>query len=148
MKHIYLAGPFFSDEQIDRVKKVEAALNENSTVKDFFSPRLSPENENTDEIGSPAWAKRIFEDDIRQIDQSDAVFAITDFENENIDSGTAFEIGYAFNSNIPVVLLQEKDEPLNLMISNAGRYYTKNIDDAATYDFEKLPENTFSGKTF
>ena len=36
---IYLAAPFFSDEQIDRVARIEAALEANPTVTDFYSPR-------------------------------------------------------------------------------------------------------------
>ena len=41
---IYLAGPFFSDEQIDRIARAEQALTQNQTVDSFFSPRLSDEN--------------------------------------------------------------------------------------------------------
>ena len=36
---IYLAAPFFSEEQIDRVARIEAALEANPTVTDFYSPR-------------------------------------------------------------------------------------------------------------
>ena len=39
MKRVYLAGPFFDDEQIDRIERLEKALTENQTVSDFFSPR-------------------------------------------------------------------------------------------------------------
>ena len=60
MKNIYLAGPFFSDEQIDRVSKVESALRENPTVNQFFSPRLSDENDDNINDGSPQWAKGVF----------------------------------------------------------------------------------------
>ncbi len=35
---IYLAGPFFSDEQIDRIARAEQALTQNQTVDSFFSP--------------------------------------------------------------------------------------------------------------
>lgn len=42
---IYLAGPFFSPEQIARIEKVEAALRQNPTVDSFFSPRQSDEND-------------------------------------------------------------------------------------------------------
>lgn len=38
MSQIYLAGPFFSEEQIDRVSRIEKALEENKTVTSFYSP--------------------------------------------------------------------------------------------------------------
>lgn len=36
MKRVYLAGPFFDDEQIDRIERLEKALTENQTVSDFL----------------------------------------------------------------------------------------------------------------
>lgn len=148
MKKIYLAGPFFSDEQIDRVSKVEAALRENPTVTEFFSPRLSDENDDNVNDGSPAWAKGVFTHDVEEIDHADVIVAITDFIHENVDSGTAFEIGYAYNSKKPLILLQELDENLNLMVSQAGHFYTKSIEELKTYNFNELPANKFTGKSF
>ncbi len=40
MAQIYVASPFFSPEQVDRVKRLEAALAANPTVTDYYSPRL------------------------------------------------------------------------------------------------------------
>ena len=37
---IYLAGPFFSKEQISLIHSVEKALKNNPTVTEFHSPRL------------------------------------------------------------------------------------------------------------
>lgn len=150
MTRIYLAGPFFSDAQIARIEKVEQALTANPTVDNFFSPRQSDENDpsTTLEIGSPAWAKQIFEKDVIEIDHADAIVAVADFAHANVDSGTAFEIGYAYKANKPIIILQELDEPLNLMLGQASHYYTKSIDELATYDFKQLPANQFNGQTF
>ncbi|WP_252893490.1 hypothetical protein [Lentilactobacillus senioris] len=38
MKNIYLAAPFFSDEQNERVTRVEEDLAANPTVGEVFSP--------------------------------------------------------------------------------------------------------------
>lgn len=148
MKNIYLAGPFFSDEQISRIAKVEKALDINKTAGQVFSPRLSDENDNSINEGSPEWAKAIFTKDVTEIDKADVIVAIADFENQNIDSGTAFEIGYAYHSNKPIILLQELDEQLNLMISQATDYYTKSVKDIELYDFNLLPSNEYTGKAF
>ncbi len=148
MARIYLAGPFFSDEQIDRIHRVENALKNNPTVDSFFSPM---ETNTTDENGeqfTPQWANRVFKLDTEEIDKADVVCAVTDFVHQNMDSGTAFEVGYAFATKTPVVCLQELDEPLNLMIGQALRYYTKSVDELAKYDFNQLPANKYTGKTF
>ena len=42
MSQIYLAGPFFSEEQIDRVSRIEKALEENKTVTSFLLSTSSP----------------------------------------------------------------------------------------------------------
>lgn len=147
---IYLAGPFFSPEQIARIEKVEAALRQNPTVDSFFSPRQSDENDAPSaEVGSPAWAKQIFAKDVAEIDQADALVVVADYVHANIDSGTAFEVGYGYHAHKPLIILQElADEPLNLMIGQAAHYYTQSIASLATYDFTTLPSNEFTGKTF
>lgn len=147
---IYLAGPFFSPEQIARIEKVEAALRQNPTVDSFFSPRQSDENDAPSaEVGSPAWAKQIFAKDVAEINQADALVVVADYVHANVDSGTAFEVGYGYHAHKPLIILQElADEPLNLMIGQAAHYYTQSIANLATYDFTTLPSNEFTGKTF
>ena len=147
---IYLAGPFFSPEQIARIEKVEAALRQNPTVDSFFSPRQSDENDAPSaEVGSPAWAKQIFAKDVAEIDQADALVVVADYVHANVDSGTAFEVGYGYHAHKPLIIRQElADEPLNLMIGQAAHYYTQSIASLATYDFTTLPSNEFTGKTF
>lgn len=147
---IYLAGPFFSPEQIARIEKVEAALRQNPTVDSFFSPRQSDENDAPSaEVGSPAWAKQIFAKDVAEIDQADALVVVADYVHANVDSGTAFEVGYGYHAHKPLIILQElADEPLNLMIGQAAHYYTQSIASLATYDFTTLPSNEFTGKAF
>lgn len=147
---IYLAGPFFSPEQIARIEKVEAALRQNPTVDSFFSPRQSDENDAPSaEVGSPAWAKQIFAKDVAEIDQADALVVVADYVHANVDSGTAFEVGYGYHAHKPLIILQElADEPLNLMIGQAAHYYTQSIASLATYDFTTLPSSEFTGKTF
>ena len=74
---------------------------------------------------------------------------VADYVHANMDSGTAFEVGYAFNANKPIIVLQELvDEPLNLMIGQAAHYYTQNVNEISTYNFNQLPANEFTGKTF
>ena len=63
MVNIYIASPFFSDDQVDRVQRVEQALTANKTVDKFFSPRLA-DAENL-EYGTLPWRDFIFKNDIK-----------------------------------------------------------------------------------
>nr|WP_237048821.1 nucleoside 2-deoxyribosyltransferase [Limosilactobacillus fermentum] len=129
--------------------RAEQALTQNQTVDSFFSPRLSDENSTPLlKEGTPEWAQMIFKKDVEEIDDADLVVAVADFVHANVDSGTAFEVGYAYHSNKPIVIVQELDEPLNLMLGQALTHYTTSVADLATLDFTNLPNHPYSGQTF
>ncbi|KRK39148.1 nucleoside 2-deoxyribosyltransferase [Levilactobacillus parabrevis] len=144
MTNVYLAGPFFDDEQISRIERVEQALAANPRVTNFFSPRKSEIPGLT--MGTPEWATQTFQMDVSQIDQADVVVGMVDFVDDQVDSGTAFEIGYAFHSKKPVVILHEKDTTLNLMIAEGLHAYVQEAEALAAYDFSTLPESHYHGK--
>lgn len=146
MTNVYLAGPFFDDEQIARIERVEAALEQNPQVDNVFSPRKDEIPGLT--VGTPEWATQTFQMDVSQIDHTDVVVAVSDFVDDQVDSGTAFEIGYAFHSKKPVVLFHEKDTVLNLMLAESLHAYLKSAKDLAEYDFNSLPESHYHGKVF
>jgi len=144
MSQIYVASPFFSPEQVDRVKRVEAALEANPTVKDFYSPRLHQDAAN--EQFTKPWATEIFHRDMDQIAAAEVIVTVIDFEAKNLDSGTAYELGVATMSNKPIIAIQEKDEAVNLMITESMHWYTKNVDDLKSYDFTTRPAGEFVGQ--
>ncbi len=140
---VYLAGPFFDDEQISRIERVEQALAANPRISSFFSPRKSEIPGLT--MGTPEWATQTFQMDVSQIDQADVVVGMVDFVDDQVDSGTAFEIGYAFHSKKPVVILHEKKTTLNLMIAEGLHAYVQEAEALAAYDFATLPESHYHG---
>lgn len=143
---IYLAGPFFDDEQIERIERVEAALAENPTVGDVFSPRKA---EAIHREGSPAWAQEIFEMDRQHIDQAEVMLAVIDYEQTYVDPGTAWETGYAAAKRKPVVLLKEKaDGTINLMMGVPAQAVLTAVTDLAGYDFGQLPAQAWTGPMF
>lgn len=144
---LYLAGPFFDDEQVNRIERIEKALDANKTVSDYFSPRNSNVNDGA-EIGSSQWSKDVFQLDVDEIKKADAVIAIIDYVDDNVDSGTAFEIGYAFAIGKPVVLFHEKEAIVNLMLSNGSKSYLTKVSDVESFDFEKMPEYHYEGEVF
>lgn len=66
---VYLASPFFSDEQIEEVKRLEKALTANPHVAEVFSPMRNQIEEL--EFGSFEWRQAIFKNDVDHIDWAD-----------------------------------------------------------------------------
>ena len=88
---IYLASPFFNDEELADVIRAENILLARGF--DIFSPRLHEVR--TDKIADPArWSRETFEMDRVNIDRCDCVVML--YRGAYSDSGTAWECGYAF----------------------------------------------------
>lgn len=138
---IYLASPFFNDEELKNVQKAEEILmNRGFQV---FSPRLNEvrTDENTQ---SALWSKETFMNDRRFIDWADAVVML--YYGGYSDSGTAWECGYAYGTNTPVVVVHLGDDS-NLMV-HEGCHSNISLEDLSTYDFEKMPSLPYNGKMF
>lgn len=146
MAQIYLAGPFFSDEQIARLERVEAALTQNPTVEDFYSPFRHPLEDL--EFGSKEWASAIFAEDRHELHTAKAVVGIVDYVEDHVDPGTAWELGYAGMQEKPVIVFKEKDGGINLMISVPGHAFIRQAEDLAIYDFNQLPKSEWDGPVF
>lgn len=108
---IYLAGPFFNEEQEERIEAIEQLLEKNHC--DVFSPRqaskITKGCSQQDMIDT-------FNGNITHIDEADLVLAILDGN----DTGTMFEVGYAYANKIPTLYFNEtrpKDKGPNLMLA-------------------------------
>lgn len=109
---IYLASPFFNEEELRNVELAEELLT--SRGFDVFSPRLN-EVRIDDVVGSEAWSKETFLNDRVNIDASDVVVML--YYGAYSDSGTAWECGYAYATNKPVIVVQIGDDS-NLMVQD------------------------------
>ena len=138
MKKIYLASPFFDDVELERVDKVREILD--SKGLEVFSPK-EHQNEHL-EFGSIEWRKATFENDVKHIDWCDVVVAIICKGNYD-DSGTAWELGYAYATNKPVVLVNITGETINLMIADSIHALITSYDELKEYDFEKMEKKPY-----
>lgn len=150
---VYLASPFFSEEQVDRVQRVEQALEDNPFVGEYFSPRLHQLDHLP--FGSVEWANAVYHNDVNNVLWADVIVAVIDFDGEtdlhgvrhgHVDSGTAFEIGMAVALNKPVILVHEKGGIVNLMLSQSCQAYLERAEDVAEYNFFKMPHIPFKGE--
>ena len=103
---LYFAGPLFSTPERAWNAEVAAALR--AAGHEVFLPQEKERG-----LADPA----IFAADVGGIDSADALVAIMD--GPDPDSGTAWEVGYAFGTKKPVVLVRTDTRTL---AGNAGDY--------------------------
>lgn len=145
-KNIYLAGPFFDEKQIERVSRIETILANHPQVGEVFSPRKHQHEEF--EMFSEPWREATFASDVAAIDHADVVVAIIDYVDDQVDSGTAWETGYAHAKGMPVIMLKEKPGSMNLMLGLSLTAFLNDGSQLADYDFEQLPKQAFTGEIF
>ena len=124
---IYLAAPLFTDKQKYAINEVVKYLRaEGETV---FSP-MEFTVENAWDISNQEWAKKVYDHDVEGINDCDVVVAI--YEGLNSDTGTAWEIGYAYAKGKDVILLcTDSSAKLSLMDVNCALI-------ASSYDYYQI----------
>lgn len=146
-KSVYLAGPFFSENQIKKAKMVEKALDNNDTISYYFSPRTKQNFDGMTEF-TPEWAKAIFKNDIKEVEKANIVVAIVDLDGQDTDSGTAMEIGYAhaLGKEIFLINFEQHDMMVNLMLTECAHAYFTDAEQLQNYDFKELEKIPFNGQ--
>jgi len=132
---IFIAGPLFSQAEREFNLKVDEHLRKHG-FETFLPQRdVGKLDELLANEGERAY-RAIFERDLRGLDRADAVVAILD--GPDVDSGTAFEVGYAYAMGKPVVGLKTdmrvfaKDEELNNMLAQGIRALARNLDEVVS----------------
>ncbi|MFD2444984.1 nucleoside 2-deoxyribosyltransferase [Bacillus sp. CGMCC 1.16607] len=134
---VYLASPFFNEKEIEMVEQVEKILEDKGL--NVFSPRKKQMDHL--EVGSRHWSIETFTDDIKFIKWSEIVVGV--YHGNYSDSGTAWELGYAYATDKPVILVHVGKDS-NLMV-HEGAHANLTIDQLKDYDFDKLQSSFYSG---
>jgi nucleoside 2-deoxyribosyltransferase len=129
---VFIAGPLFSQAEREFNIKVDEYLRKHG-FETFLPQRdVGKLDELLAKEGKRAY-RTIFERDLKGLDQADAVVAILD--GPDVDSGTAFEVGYAFAKGKPVIGLKTdmrvfaRDEEVNNMLAQGVRALVGNLDE-------------------
>ena len=101
---VYVAGPFFKPGERERLEKLRKIFLEDSFFfeYEFFFP-MDHFISDGEKMPNFEWATEVFKMDTRALEQSDIVIAI--YDKQYSDSGTAWELGYAYGLGTPVILL-------------------------------------------
>jgi nucleoside 2-deoxyribosyltransferase len=129
---IYFAAPLFTTGERDFNAAVGARLR--AAGHEVFLPQ--------DQELSAYDPQRIFTNDVTHVDWSNVVVGIMD--GSDPDSGTSWEIGYAYAKGTPIILLRTDfrewggrtgDVPYNLMLTESAteriELHTPTVDEAA-----------------
>lgn len=98
MKKIYLASPFFNEEELAIYRKVIKSLR--SVGYDVYVPQ-EHDIPNAWDMPNNEWASKVFSEDVVAINECDVVMVLN--HGMYSDSGTAWEAGYAFGRGKEVV---------------------------------------------
>lgn len=140
MIQVYLAAPFFTPEQLLVVERLENLIR-GFPVFSLYSPRadgvlmkMSPEERKKA-------TKKIFDRNVYQMMEADLMIAVVDGR----DTGTTWEMGYAFAREITIVTYTDKDYGLNVMIQESVEAHARGMTDMRaileainTHSYEKL----------
>ena len=121
---VYLAAPLFSEAERAYNNLVAATLRDH-----FFDVHLPQECGDSSAERSDDHTTAIFTENLAALSEADVVVAIID--GADADSGTAWEMGYAYAQGVPVVALRTDfrrvgvSERVNLMLEEAARVTNK-----------------------
>jgi nucleoside 2-deoxyribosyltransferase len=116
---IYIAGPFFNDEERKYLNEMINYVREAFPREKLFIP-MEHFIEGGDSMPNNVWANLVYKMDIEALEKCSLVCAL--YLGHYSDTGTAFEIGYAVAKRISVLTyipkeLQDKD--MSLMITSS-----------------------------
>lgn len=118
---IYLSSGFFTPETKAKVEEVAKELRKKG--HEVFVP-MEHTIPNAWDISEAEWAFKVFEQDVKAIDECD-MLVVLDF-GANGDCGTAWEAGYAYAKNIPYkVFPYGKD--ISIMLWGGATPLTKKV---------------------
>lgn len=113
---IYLASPLFTEYERKRVQSVASMLRNMGC--EVYVP-MEHSIENALELPNHVWAKKVFDEDVKAIQEADKVYCI--YYGLYSDSGTAWECGYAYALGKLVHLIDESNEEVSLMVINGSK---------------------------
>lgn len=123
-RRVYVAGPWWTEEMMNRIENVEAVLAHNNCK--MYRPRIDGPD-----LGPNATEEDrtfAFKDNVKNIADADFIVAITDGK----DVGTIFEAGFAYGIDVPVIYFCNslpEGATFNVMLAKSGYSVALSYDD-------------------
>ena len=127
---IYLAGDCSTENRYDIVQ-IAKLFREYGKYEVYCPWELKIEN--AWDMPQEEWAQKVFEADIKAIQECDIFFMIS--QGRKSTAGTNWENGYAYGLNKTIITLQITDEPTSLMTyCSADEFFVCNKNKNTYYD--------------
>ena len=111
---IYIAAPFFTPSQLDRIRSLESMLG--SRELEYHSPRdfmvLKPNSNLAD-------MEKVFMSNVEHMHKCSLIIALVD----EPDTGTHWEMGYAFGNGISILMVSFNNKKVNVMLVQGCQGY-------------------------
>ena len=122
---IYLAGPCDTENRYNMVQ-IAKVFREYGQYEVYCPWELKIEN--AWDISQEEWARKVFEADIKAIQECDTFVMIT--PGRESTAGTNWENGYAYALNKHIVTIQITDKPTSLMTyASASEFFNSSLSD-------------------
>ena len=121
---IYIAGPFFTPDQLRVIKEIEDGLREQGAR--FFSPRMFGIIQDMTPEEKRARMLEVYQENVKNLNDCDSMIAVID----GFDTGTIFEIGWFAGHGKDIVTLSTEGHGLNLMLRFPVMAHVSSVDDA------------------
>jgi len=130
---IYIAGPFFSEQERVDLKRMIHYIQQTNPGAELFIPmeHFVPGGDARDEHGeyvmnNAEWGRRVFELDLEGMKDCNELYVL--YYGLYSDTGTAWEVGYAYAKNIPITLFVPSEEVKlsSVMIHNSAKVVIAN----------------------
>lgn len=111
---VYIAAPFFTDEQIKIVESVEAALE--SCDIEYFSPRSEGTLSKMSRDEQESSRKSIFDSNVNNMGLCTHMIACV----EHKDTGTIWEMGFMYAQSKPIIMFSADLSKINVMLAESA----------------------------
>jgi len=110
---IYIAAPFFNEEQLDVVRKIELMLEDKGI--EFFSPRSEGTLIKMSKEARAEKMGEMFRSNVDHMDWCTHCIAVID----DYDTGTVWEMGYLYATNKRIVTYSNNYHGINVMLNES-----------------------------
>ena len=124
---IYIAGPFSTEQERESLKHMIELVKKKYDADLYIPMEYKVEGDYQKDDGSwnlpnEDWAKKVFAHDLDKLTLCDKVIAMYTGRQQS-QSGTSWEIGYAYAEHIPITIYipdWAKNNPMSLMVINSA----------------------------
>lgn len=118
---VYIAAPFFNEEQIKVVQNIEDMLEREEI--EFFSPRSEGTLKQMSHEERVRNMGKVFDSNIAHMDWCTTAIAVID----GYDKGVLFEMGYLFATGKRIISYTSNYKGINVMLNEAIDFHCESI---------------------